>query len=108
MKKLEIFEPELCAADGMCGLSADQEIVRIDKVVKVLQTNLYDINRYVQPDDRQKFMENEKVVNFVREKGANALPLILLDGEIVREGKYPTNDEIAKYLNVPNMAELMK
>lgn len=43
MKKLEIFEPELCAADGMCGLSADQEIVRIDKVVKVLQTNLYDI-----------------------------------------------------------------
>lgn len=34
--------------------------------------------------------------------------MILLDGEIVMEGKYPTNDEIAKYLNVPNMAELMK
>ena len=41
MKKLEIFEPELCAADGMCGLSADQEIVRIDKVVKVFKILCY-------------------------------------------------------------------
>ena len=108
MKKLEIFEPELCASDGMCGLSADHEIMRIDKVVEVLQANLYDINRYVQPEDRQKFMDNDTVVKFDREKGNNALPVILLDGAIVMDGKYPTNDEIAQWLEVPNMADLMK
>lgn len=108
MKKLEIFEPAVCASDGMCGLSVDQQLMLIDTAVKVLQSSAYNINRYIQPDDREAFLGNEVVVKFLREKTEAGLPLTLLDNQIVKSGSYPTLDEIAKWLEVPNMDELMK
>ena len=65
MKKMQIFEGAVCASDGMCGLSVDQELMRIDTVVKVLQNNAYDIDRYIMPGDRKAFLENEVAGEFL-------------------------------------------
>lgn len=108
MKKLQIFEGAVCASDGMCGLSVDQELMRIDTVVKVLQNNAYDIDRYIMPGDRKAFLENEVAGEFLRQNGNEALPLILLNGEKVLNGRFPTNDEIAQWLEVPNLPKLLE
>ena len=87
MKKMQIFEGAVCASDGMCGLSVDQELMRIDTVVKVLQNNAYDIDRYIMPGDRKAFLENEVAGEFLRQNGNEALPLILLDGKMRNPGE---------------------
>ena len=83
MKKMQIFEGAVCASDGMCGLSVDQELMRIDTVVKVLQNNAYDIDRYIMPGDRKAFLENEVAGDGLTADASFASPLFDLPNFIV-------------------------
>lgn len=46
LKKIEIFDPAMCCATGVCGPSVDPELIRIATVVHNLQTKGYEIKRY--------------------------------------------------------------
>lgn len=46
-------------------------------------------------------MDNEVVNNFINEKGVEEFPITVLEGEIVLTGKYPTNEELVRFLDVP-------
>ena len=60
------------------------------------------------PDDRKAFLENDVAGEFLRQNGNEALPLILLDGKKVLNGRFPTNEEIAEWLEVPNLPKLLE
>lgn len=51
-------------------------------------------------------MTNQTMNTYVNQKGAEALPVVLVDGNIVIEGRYPTNEEILKLLELPAEAML--
>ena len=53
-----------------------------------------------------EFVTNHTVNVFVNQKGAEALPVVLVDGNIVIEGRYPTNEEILTLLELPSSALL--
>jgi hypothetical protein len=46
------------------------------------------------------FVENSVAKAFLERSGAEALPLILVDGEIALAGRYPTRKELAKFAGV--------
>ncbi len=101
MKTMQIFEPAMCCPTGICGVSIDQELLRISTVLNSLKSKNILVDRFNLSNSPQEFIKNEVVNNFVKEKGMEGLPLTVVDGEIVISGRYPTNDEFISYLELP-------
>lgn len=101
MKKMQIFEPAMCCSTGLCGVGVDPELLRISTVLNTLKKNGVNIDRYNLSDAPQEFVNNKVINNLLNTDGDKKLPVTVLDGEVVITGRYPTNDEIVKLLNVP-------
>ena len=101
MKKMQIFEPAMCCSTGLCGVGVDPELLRISTVLSTLETNGVKIDRFNLSNDPQEFISNTVVNEFLDSKGADGLPVILLDNAIVLSGKYPSNEELVTLLDIP-------
>ncbi len=101
MKKMKIYEPAMCCSTGLCGASIDPELLRISTVINNLGKKGIKIERYNLSSAPQEFMKNSKIGELLNKEGINCLPLTMLDNEIVLTNRYPTNEEIAKFLEIP-------
>ena len=106
MKEMQIFEPALCCETGICGASVDPELLRITTVIDRLKQNGVIVRRFNLNSAPMEFVSNPMVNAFLNQKGAEALPVVLVDGSIVIEGRYPTNEEILTLLELPSSALL--
>ncbi|HVI41526.1 MAG TPA: arsenite efflux transporter metallochaperone ArsD, partial [Anaerovoracaceae bacterium] len=100
MKKITIYEPAMCCPTGLCGVSIDPELLRISTLQNTLKKNGVEMQRFNLSNSPQEFINNKEVNKFINENGAEKLPLTLIDDEIVVTGRYPTDEEIAKLINV--------
>lgn len=100
MKRMSIYEPAMCCDTGVCGVNVDPELVRISTVINNLKKNGVTIERYNLSSEPMAFVNNKKVKDALDKNGADILPLILVDGEIVIEGRYPKNKEIMELLQI--------
>lgn len=102
MKNMEIFEPAMCCSTGLCGVGVDPELLRISTVLNTLQKNGVTVGRYNLTSAPMAFVNNKPVNEFINVKGPDELPVITLDGEIIMEGRYPTNEEFISLLGLDN------
>lgn len=107
MKKIQIFDPAMCCSSGVCGPSIDPELLRMSFVTKNLTKMNYPIERYNLSSEPQQFVDNEKVQVLLNEKGPEVLPIVLVDGEVVLTGSYPSNEELEEWTGIPS-AELIQ
>lgn len=107
MKKIQIFDPAMCCSSGVCGPSIDPELLRISFVVKNLAKVNYPIERFNLSTEPQQFVINEQVQALLNEKGPDVLPIVLVDGEVMLLGKYPSNQELEEWTDIP-AAELIQ
>lgn len=101
MKKMSIYEPAMCCSTGICGVSVDPELLRISTALNTLKKNGIEVQRYNLSGAPQEFVSNKAVNEFININGVDELPAILVDGEIVITGRYPTNEEFASLLEIP-------
>lgn len=101
MKKMQIFEPAMCCSTGLCGVGVDPELLRISTVLNSLQNKDIKVDRFNLSNAPQEFVTNSIVNNFINANGVDALPITLLDGEIVITGRYPKNEEFIQLLEIP-------
>jgi hypothetical protein len=101
MKKMQIFEPAMCCSTGLCGVGVDPELLRISTVLNSLKKNGIEVERFNLTNAPMKFVNNKAVNQLINGKGVDELPATVLDGEIIISGRYPTNEELVKFLNVP-------
>ncbi|MHB8130533.1 MAG: arsenite efflux transporter metallochaperone ArsD [Mobilitalea sp.] len=101
MKKMQIFEPAMCCSTGLCGVGVDQELLRISTVLNTLKNNGVQVDRFNLSSAPQEFVTNKIVNNYIKEKGVDGLPVVVMDDEITITGRYPSNDEFVTLLNVP-------
>ena len=104
MKKLEIFEPAMCCATGLCGPSVDPELLRISTLLSALGEKGIAVGRYNLNSAPQAFAENETVKSLLKEHGMEILPVTLCEGEVVLTGRYPMNQELFDWLQVDAQA----
>lgn len=97
MKKIQIFDPAMCCPTGVCGPSIDPELLRMSFVTSNLKKKDYPIERYNLTNDTDQFMQHEQVSTLLNEKGPNVLPIVFVDGNVVRTGSYPSNEELGKW-----------
>jgi len=102
MKKLKIFEPAMCCSTGLCGVGVDPELLRISTVLDTLKKHGVAVDRFNLSSAPQAFITDQTINAYINEKGPEGLPAVMVDGEIVITGRYPTNEEFTKLLDLPD------
>ena len=100
MKKVEIFDPPMCCSTGVCGPKVDPALVKFAADIHWLANQRIAVERYNLAQQPQAFAANTLVKTALQEQGNDCLPLILLDGEIISQGRYPTRGELARLAGV--------
>lgn len=97
MSKIEVFEPALCCATGVCGDDVDQALVTFSADMDFIRSSGGDITRYNLASEPQAFAANEAVKAFLHVSGSAGLPLVLVDGVTAMTGRYPDRAQLATW-----------
>jgi hypothetical protein len=100
MATIQIFDPALCCSTGVCGVETDQALVTFAADVDWAKQNGAQIERFNLAQQPLAFAENATVKGFLERSGQEALPLILVDGDIALAGRYPNRAELARWAGV--------
>jgi hypothetical protein len=97
MKTIRVFDPALCCSTGVCGVDVDQALVSFSADVAWAKLNGAQIERFNLAQQPMAFAENSAVKSFLERSGAEALPLVLVNGEIALAGRYPNRAELSRW-----------
>lgn len=100
MSKVEVFEPALCCATGVCGEDVDQQLVTFSADLDFVSGRGGDISRYNLASEPRAFAENDTVRAFLHVAGSVGLPLVLVDGVTVMTGRYPDRSQLAAWAGI--------
>ena len=100
MKTIKIYDPALCCPTGLCGVNIDPELMRVAVVVETLKQKGIIVERFNLRDHPQVYVTTKVVNDCLMAEGADAFPIITVDGEIVIKKAYPSNKQIAEWLNI--------
>ncbi|MFD1774825.1 arsenite efflux transporter metallochaperone ArsD [Paenibacillus rhizophilus] len=100
MEKLEIYDPAMCCSTGVCGPVVDPELIRMSLLVNNLRKKGIQVARYNLASEPQAFAENEFVSQLLQEQGPEALPIIIIDGQVKKQHTYPTNEELEAWTGI--------
>ena len=106
MKKLQVFDPALCCSTGVCGVDVDQALVGFAADVDWAKQNGAQIERFNLAQQPLTFAENATVKAFLESAGQEGLPLFLVDDAVVLSGRYPSRDELIKWLGLTTTPSL--
>lgn len=99
MKNIQIFDPALCCSSGVCGVEVDQKLVGFAADVEWAKQNGAQLARFNLAQEPMEFASNTVVKGMLERSGEAALPLTLVDGAVVLAGRYPTRDELSRWMD---------
>ncbi|MCH8485338.1 MAG: arsenite efflux transporter metallochaperone ArsD [Candidatus Cyclonatronum sp.] len=102
---IQVYDPAMCCSTGVCGSDVDEALVNFAADVKWLKSQGIDIQRFNLGQEPLAFKEQPEVLSRLKNDGASILPLIVVNGKIVAEGRYPSRDEMSA-LALPQQAEI--
>lgn len=105
MKVIQVFDPALCCSSGVCGVDVDQALVNFSADVEWARQNGAQIERFNLAQQPMAFADSATVKAFLDRSGAEALPLILVDGEVALAGRYPNRTELARWAGITETIE---
>ncbi|WP_424362591.1 arsenite efflux transporter metallochaperone ArsD [Methylocystis parvus] len=105
MTTIQVYDPALCCNTGVCGVDADQALVSFAADVDWAKKNGAQIERFNLAQQPMAFADNATVKGFLERSGQEALPLILVNGDIALAGRYPNRAELARWAGVTETAE---
>ena len=100
-KTMKIFDPAMCCSTGVCGPGVDPELIRVSTVLNNLKKNGVIVERVNLTGNPQAFMDDDKVSELLSGEGPDVLPVIIVNGKVVKTRSYPTDEEFCTLLDVP-------
>ncbi|WKY44388.1 arsenic metallochaperone ArsD family protein [Eubacteriaceae bacterium ES2] len=100
MKTVEIYDTQSLSGSVGYGSNADREKFRLASMIKALSRDGQNIKQFGLNENPEAFTENKAVQEVMQNEGLVALPITLVDGEIQEKGSYPTNQELAAWLEI--------
>ncbi|MFA5983240.1 MAG: arsenite efflux transporter metallochaperone ArsD [Methylococcaceae bacterium] len=100
MAQIQVYDPSLCCSTGVCGVDVDQQLVEFAADVDWVKQNGGQIERFNLAQQPLAFVDNSVVKAFLERSGAEALPLLLVDGEVAMAGRYPNRKELARWSQI--------
>ena len=100
MKSIQVFDPAMCCNTGVCGVDVDQQLVSFAADVDWAKQQGAQVQRFNLAQQPMDFANNQVVRGFLERSGQEALPLILVDGEVALAGRYPNRIELARWAGI--------
>ena len=97
MKTIQIFDPALCCSSGVCGQDIDPALVSLAADLDWAKQQGAVIERFNLAQQPMDFVHNATVKGFLERSGAEALPLVLVDGDVALAGRYPNRAELTRW-----------
>ncbi len=97
--RVEIFDPPLCCPTGLCGPAIDPVLLDVNEMVLKLKGQGVTVERYLMTQQPQAFLNNAEVYRLVREQQLAALPITVVNGQVIKVGAYPSLDEVQAALD---------
>lgn len=94
MPTIQVFDPPMCCSTGVCGPEADDTLVTFSGALRWLRRHGAEVTRYNPSTTPEAFMDTPAVYKALMNDGQDVLPLILVDGEIVHKGGYPSREKL--------------
>ncbi len=105
MPQIQVFDPSLCCSTGVCGVEVDQALVSFSADVDWAKQQGAEVERFNLAKQPMAFADNDRVRAFLERSGEEALPLILVDGEVALAGRYPKRAELARWAGISAEAD---
>ncbi|MGD9474273.1 MAG: arsenic metallochaperone ArsD family protein [Eubacteriaceae bacterium] len=100
MKTIEIYDSQSFLGSVGCGASADRDKFRLATMIRALSRDGQNIKQFGLTENPEAFTENQIVQAALAADDHNILPLTLVDGQIKQKGTYPTNQQLASWLEI--------
>ncbi len=100
MAILQVFDPPMCCSSGLCGPRENPALARFAADLNWLKSQGVRVERFNLAQEPGAFAKNPVVNEMIARAGAECLPLILVDGRILRQGAYPTREELMAFTGV--------
>jgi len=98
--KIQVFDPPMCCASGVCGPSVDPALVRFAADLDWLKREGIVVERFNLSQQPAAFVGNPLVKAALTQQGNACLPLVLVDGAVAGSGAYPTRAVLAGYVGI--------
>jgi hypothetical protein len=104
-KSIQVFDPALCCSTGVCGVNVDQALVTFSTDADWAKQQGARVERFNLAREPMAFAQNPTVKGFLERSGPDALPLILVDGDVALAGRYPSRAELARWAGIAQEGE---
>jgi len=84
----------------------DKRLVQFSAALEWLRGQGVQVRRYNPSQEYEAFAASETAVNAINSLGIECLPLILVDGEIVSYGSYPSQEELVALAGLQDEKEV--
>ena len=95
MATVEVFDPPMCCSTGVCGPSVDPALATFASDLSWLADQGTSVERHNLSQEPGAFAESDLVRELLAERGDEALPAVVVDGELRSSGRIPTRSELA-------------
>lgn len=101
MATIQVFDPAMCCATGVCGTSVDPAVLQFAGALAWLRRQGVAIERHNLAQQPEAFVGNGEVARLLAELGDAALPVTLVGGRVLASGSYPSKEDLAAAVGVP-------
>ena len=100
MSEMLVFDPPQCCSTGVCGPSVDPKLSRLAGDLDWLKQQGVPVTRYNLAQQPRAFIDHVAVKELLDGEGEDALPIFLLDGQVVSKGQYPVREALAHWAGI--------
>ena len=91
---IAVYDPAMCCSTGVCGPSVDPTLLRVVRDLRWIESQGVTVQRFNLSQEPGSFSENPRVSGLLQAFGEEALPVTLVNGDVLAYGHYPTRDEL--------------
>jgi hypothetical protein len=93
MKTIQVFDPPMCCSTGLCGTNIDTELIRVSAWLTQLRKRGVTVERQNLSQQPMAFAQHPTIKALMDQKGVEVFPVVLIDGAVHVQGRYPNAAE---------------
>jgi len=96
---VDVYDPAMCCSTGVCGPSVDPDLLRLVGDLQWIEGKGAKVQRFNLAQEPGAFAENPRVAGLLQAFGDAALPVTLVNGDVLAYGHYPSRDQLLSAVN---------
>ncbi|RCS48227.1 arsenical resistance operon transcriptional repressor ArsD [Bremerella cremea] len=97
MSHVQVFDKPMCCSTGVCGPQVDPVLPQFAADLDWLKSQGHQVDRFNLAQQPEAFAQNADVQQILAAQGVECLPLVMIDGQQVSAGEYPSREKLTEW-----------